>query len=194
MPSTNASGIGSTARFNLFTSIGGFFSALFDTARNWGDTELMAMPGYRDRIVHVKLEPNEGGINLNMPDHTIICVSQLGARVGELLAARFAPQPKKDPQTCKDNELTWDNQRWVRYRSVMTALEVVARRFGATWISESKPWRSYSDLLTRNTGERPNSYALERPGQYAFAVSATDQFVNFFAGWTTKDQTFDRGL
>ena len=31
------------------------------------------------------------------------------------------------------------------------------------------------------------------PGQYAFAISVTDQLVNFVAGWTTKDQTFDRG-
>ena len=30
----------------------------------------------------------------------------------------------KDPQTRGDIELTWDNHRWVRYRSVMTALEV----------------------------------------------------------------------
>ena len=121
-------------------------------------------------------------------------VSNRGRCAGELLAARFAPEPRKDPQTNRAIELTWDNHRWVRYRSVMTALEVVARRFGATWISESKPWRSYRELLNRNTGEKPNSYALERLGQYAFAVSATDQFVNFFAGWTTKDQTFDRGL
>jgi predicted acylesterase/phospholipase RssA len=58
MPSKNATGIASVARFNTFTDAGGFFSAMFDTARNWADTELMAMPGYRDRIVHVKLAPN----------------------------------------------------------------------------------------------------------------------------------------
>ena len=55
MPTTNASGIGSVARFNEFTTMVGFFGALFDTARNWNDTELMAMPGYRDRVVHIAL-------------------------------------------------------------------------------------------------------------------------------------------
>ena len=63
MPSKNASGIGSAARFNKFAgekgNVAGFFGALFDTARNWGDTELMAMPGYRDRVVHVALEDGE---------------------------------------------------------------------------------------------------------------------------------------
>ena len=67
MPSTNATGIGAPARFNAFSGIVGFLSAMFDTARNWADTELMALPGYRDRVVHVRLAPRtKGGLNLNM--------------------------------------------------------------------------------------------------------------------------------
>jgi hypothetical protein len=99
MPGTNASGIGSAARFDKFTSIGGFFSALFDTARNWADTELMAMPGYRDRIVHIALSEDEGGLNLNMPSGLIEDLGERGKCAGELLAARFDPDPGNDPQT-----------------------------------------------------------------------------------------------
>ncbi|HEU0017578.1 MAG TPA: hypothetical protein VFQ31_04360 [Methyloceanibacter sp.] len=44
MPSKNATGIASAARFNKFDGLVGFFGALFDTARNWGDTELTASP------------------------------------------------------------------------------------------------------------------------------------------------------
>jgi predicted acylesterase/phospholipase RssA len=97
MPSRNASGIGSAARFNEFEgkkgSVTGLFGALFDTARNWGDTELMAMPGYRDRIVHVGLDPDEGGLNLNMPEDVIARIGERGERAGELLAARFCARP-----------------------------------------------------------------------------------------------------
>ena len=120
---------------------------MFDTVRNWADTELMALPGYRDRIVHVKLASNEGGLNLNMPPEIITAVSVRGERAGELLAARFAPDPGKDPKTGKDIELTWDNHRWVRYRSMMAALEVLARRLRAAWIdaAQQKPWLSYGD-------------------------------------------------
>ena len=195
MPTKNATGIASAARFNTFTGIVGFFSAMFDTARNWADTELMAMPGYRDRIAHVKLATNEGGLNLSMPPDIITAVSKRGEHAGELLAARFAPEPGKDPKTGKDIELTWDNHRWIRYRSMMAALEVLVRRFRTTWIDagKQKPWRSYDELLRRKRGEKPTSYPLARPGQYAFAISVTDQLVNFVAGWTTKDQTFDRG-
>ena len=193
MPTKNTT---SVYRFNACTGVGSFLNAVLDTALNWADTELMAMPGYRDRIVHVKLAADEGGINLNMPSQVIMRVSNRGKCAAELLAARFAPDPRKDPQTNRDIELTWDNHRWVRYLSVMTAFEVVARRFRATWIdaSQKNPWRSYGELLRRNKDEKPKSYPLARPDQYDFAVSATDQFVNFVAGWTTKDQTFDRGL
>ena len=194
MPVKNIEGIASAARFNTFTGVGGFLNAVLDTGFNWADTELMAMPAYRDRIVHVKLAPKEGGFNLNMPPKVISRLSTKGERAGELLAARFAPQPGKDPKTGEHIELTWDNHRWIRYRSLMAALEVVARRFRTAWQDTDKPWRSYRELLSRTEGESPRSYPLERPEQYAFAVSATDQFVAFAGGWTTEDQTFDRRL
>jgi len=199
MPSTNSTGISSAARFNMFAGLGGFFSALFDTARNWADTELMAMPGYRDRVVHVKLAENEGGLNLNMPPDLITKLGARGERAGELLAGRFAPTPTghdkvKDPQTGDVVVLTWDNHRWIRYRTFMAGLELVARRFRATWkdAAGQKPWRSYDELLRRRAQDAPKSYPLHRPGQQGFAVDVTDKVVDFVDGWTTDDETFDR--
>ena len=200
MPSKNAAGITSAARFNEFHGMLGFFAALFDTARNWADTELTALPGYRDRIVHVKLAEDEGGLNLSMPDTVIKKVGARGELAGELLAGRFAPTPSgkdrlTDPQTGDDVQLTWDNHRWIRYRAIMAAFEGLARRFRTTWQNEEKqkPWRAYSDLLGRGKREEPTSYPLDRPEQKAFADSVTDQLVDFVASWTTGDQTFDRG-
>ena len=149
MPSSNSTGISSAARFNRFKGLGGFFNALFDTARNWADTELMVMPSYRDCIVHVRLAENEGGLNLNMPPELITKLGLRGERAGQLLAGRFAPTPTghdeiKDPQTGDDVVLAWDNHRWIRYRTFMAGLELVARRFRATWkdAAGQKPWRS----------------------------------------------------
>jgi predicted acylesterase/phospholipase RssA len=165
MPTTNASGIGSVARFNEFTTITGFFSALFDTARNWNDTELMAMPGYRDRVVHVALAEDEGGLNLRMPAGIIARIAERGERAAELLAARFAFEPKLDPQNGKKIKLTWDNHRWVRFRSFLAAFEDVARRFRVTWedAERQRPFRSYEQLLRRSRNEEPTSYPLKRP-------------------------------
>jgi hypothetical protein len=199
MPSTNSTGIASAARFNMFDDLGGFFSALFDTARNWADTELVAMPRYRDRVVHVKLAENEGGLNLNMRSDLITKLGVRGERAGELLAGRFAPTPTghdtlKDPKTGADVVLTWDNHRWIRYRTFMAGFELVARRFQATWKNAAgqKPWRSYGELLSRGEHEAPASYPLHRPDQQDLAVKVTNDMVTFVNGWAGADETFDR--
>jgi len=80
MPTTNSTGIQDVALFHDVASgpwaVIDFFMMLFDTARNWGDTELLAMPGYRDRIVHVALADNEGGLNLSMPPETVRAIGE----------------------------------------------------------------------------------------------------------------------
>ncbi|HUU25864.1 MAG TPA: hypothetical protein VMW68_09915 [Methyloceanibacter sp.] len=194
MPSRNSSGIGSAARFNKFHSVTGFFGALFDTARNWADTELMALPGYRERVVHVKLAEHEGGMNLNMDSGLIDEIGARGERAGELLAARYGPNPEKDPQSGGDIELTWDNHRWLRYRATMAAFEDLARRFRKTWrdAAKQKPWRGYDDLLDRGSKDAPTSYPFQRPEQQSFASEATRAFVQLVSSWP-PDQTFDRG-
>jgi hypothetical protein len=143
----------------------------------------------------LKLAEDEGGLNLSMPNDVIERVAARGALAGKLLAARFSPNLEPDPQTGKPIELTWDNHRWIRYRSFMAGLERVARGFNATWsdAAKQKPWRGYDDLLHRGPDDKPTSYPLFRPAQYEFAASVTKQFVDFVANWTTPDQTFDCG-
>ncbi len=198
MPTTNSTGIQDVALFNEFDHNGGsalgFFMLLFDTARNWADTELMAMPGYRDRIVHVQLAKDEGGLNLNMPQALIEAIGERGTCAGELLAARFAPTPPPDPKTNDTIKLTWDNHRWVRYRTMMAALEHLARRFRARWeASKTDPtWRSYEALLQRPAGEEPTSYVLD-DDQRVFAEEATAQFVRDLGAWGQDKETFDLG-
>ena len=195
MPSTNSSGIGSAARFNQFAGISGFFSALFDTARNWADTELMAMPGYRDRIVHVALAEDEGGLNLNMPKEIIERIGERGERAGELLAARFALNPEPDPQSDKKIWLTWDNHRWVRFRSFMAALEDALRRFRSGWerSAQASAPPSYETLLNRKPGSAPKSYEPGTPAQRDFIIKTTRKLLDCIEEGTTDDQTFDRG-
>jgi Patatin-like phospholipase len=201
MPSRNSSGIGTAARFNKFEgsggSVTGFFGALFDTARNWGDTELMALPGYRDRIVHVMLTEDEGGLNLNMPKEVIETVGERGEKAGQLLADRFKPTPKgdeilKDPQTDKDVQLTWDNHRWIRFRAYAAALELALRRLTKAWAESAGEtrWRNYADLLARGD-DLPKSYKFGSDAQIAFAKDALQRLVAALGG-LAGDQTFDR--
>jgi len=198
MPTTNSTGVQDVAQFREVmhgpAGIVDFFMMLFDTARNWADTELVAMPGYRDRVVHVALAENEGGLNLSMPPDIITAIGERGECAGKLLTARFARKPGRDPKTKMPIRLTWDNHRWIRYRSVMAAFEDLARRFQKKWKVPSEPRgpRSYPDLLGRKPRSAPRGYIFV-PGQDAFAKAATDQFLKLVAAWKTTDDTFDRG-
>jgi hypothetical protein len=121
-------------------------------------------------------------------------IAERGERAAELLAARFAFEPKLDPQNGKKIKLTWDNHRWVRFRSFLAAFEDVARRFHVTWEDAERQWpfRSYEQLLGRSRNQEPTSYPLKRPTQLQFMWEAVNTLVAFVASWT-DDRTFDRG-
>jgi predicted acylesterase/phospholipase RssA len=170
MPERN--GEAPQARFNLFdqrgnsqdptkrtSSIGGFLSALFDTARNWQDSRLMAMPGYQDRIVTVHLKDGqEGGYRLDMEDTIINRVGKRGQAAAELLAARFSGQTSTDPRTGQTIELDWENHRRVRLRATLAALETYSRDLSARWKREDVPepaTASYKEAAKRRQGSYP---------------------------------------
>lgn len=106
-PTTSASGIHLPAV--EMTSVGGFISALLDTMQNWSDNSQMIMPGFRDRIVRVRLQPNEGGMNLLMPPETISLLASRGELAGEKLTQ------------------SWDLRRHqrIRFRSALASLNGV---------------------------------------------------------------------
>jgi len=112
--------------------LGAFLARLNDTARNWADTELSMMPGYRDRIVHVALSDSEGGMNLNMPADVIARVGVYGEEAANLLIARYA-DGNVDPLSGERPRLTWENHRRVRMRTFFAGYEEMARRLARGW-------------------------------------------------------------
>ena len=152
--------------------------------RGTGDTELMAMPGYRDRIVHVELAKDEGGMNLNMKPELIKKIGERGEKASELLSARFAPNPGPDPQNGNPIVLTWDNHLWIRYRSLMSGIELLIKRMRKAWGS------GYADLLDRDIDEAPG-YKFRNGAQQDFARTATKCVLDAAEKWT-GETTFDR--
>jgi predicted acylesterase/phospholipase RssA len=187
MPSRNSSPL-PAARFNRFSSVGKFFGALFDTARNWADTELIDLPGYRDRIVNIVLNKTEGGLNLSMGPEVMKQIGQRGRNAGELLVERFKPNPGPDPQTGNPIVLTWDNHRWVRFRAFMAAFEHAVRRLTSTWtdVEGQKPYKSYEELLK----QKPSNYPLTA-AQQGFVSDTMSTLVQLVVSWP-EDHTFDR--
>jgi hypothetical protein len=114
----------------------------------------MTVPGYRDRIVHIRLDDKkEGGLNLDMTTETVTAISNRGRDAADLLLGHFAsPRP--------DVSLTWDNHRWIRFRSLMAQLESLLTNLRKGFLSPEPGERTYTELLDRTANDPPNSYRI----------------------------------
>jgi predicted acylesterase/phospholipase RssA len=158
MPSRNAEGFGE--QFNRIpegNGLGAIFqyaAGMIDAARNWTENRQMTVPGYRDRIVHIRLdEGKEGGLNLDMDPTVVNEVSGRGTEAAELLFSHFL-HPKEDVS------LTWDNHRWIRFRSAFARLEDLLGQI-QHGLAEPEPCEpSYEQLLERGPKDPPDSYRI----------------------------------
>ncbi|HEU5155083.1 MAG TPA: hypothetical protein VFU03_10165 [Gemmatimonadales bacterium] len=84
-----------------------FLTAIFTTAQNYRDNSQSLLPSYRERVVQVRLEEGEGGLNLAMDSKTIAKIVDKGDRAGEALCDSF----------------DFRVHQWVRFRVLMSRLE-----------------------------------------------------------------------
>ena len=163
-----------------------FLGAIVRTMQNRSDEALLRLPGYRDRIAHVCLTPAQGGLNLDMPAPVLDVLTRRGRAAGVKLARRFSPHPPPD------QDLTWDNHRWVRLRaSVPLVLELVERLSETYADTAASP--TYAELLARDAAAPPRGYRLDsarRAEQAAAIMSALEQLV----GALPEERPFDHRL
>ena len=189
MPNTNGAGIstirtvfdgGSSGAGQLF----GFFAAIFNSAQNWVDSSQALMPGYRDRIAHVKLHASEGGLNLSMDSEMIKQLTKRGQVAGEMLVDRF----KKDSTAT----LNWQNHRWVRYRATMASLEMYLLKFHEKYTRAPQNGDpSYQDLIERGNGKPPKGYSLYvdpniPKDERTFALETTKDLIETLERWKSR--------
>jgi predicted acylesterase/phospholipase RssA len=93
--------------FSDVESLAGFAGAIIDTMQDWRDNMQSTLPGFRDRIVHVRLDDDEGGLNLDMSADLVLKLSTYGKEAGEQLRDSF----------------DWDAHRWTRYVISMARIE-----------------------------------------------------------------------
>jgi predicted acylesterase/phospholipase RssA len=129
--------------------MGGFLTSITSTMQNWNDNMLARMPGVRDRVVRVRLNDTEGGLNLNMPEQLITDVAQRGAEAAQALLSRFlGPAP---PGTWDG----WASQRWERLDVFLSAINQklpgMRRALGAG-VPHAEP---YADLIQRSAHAAP---------------------------------------
>jgi hypothetical protein len=160
-------------------SVLGFLGAVIDTMQNWNDSLQAQVPGFRDRIVHVFLSAEEGGLNLDMPQDMLKKLAGRGACAGQALIKRFtAPSPVHPPQTTN-----WDNHRWIRLRTTDAMLQQFLADFAKVYSAVPSSWEnSYDALVSRQPGDAPYGYPLT-PGQRTFAVQQMQEIVKLGAAW-----------
>jgi hypothetical protein len=89
LPKTSSPGSGVLIPGEPLHGIGAFFSRLLDAAMSWQDNLQSTLPGYRDRIVHVGLKSDEGGLNITMPKKLVGMLSDYGKLAGVDMRSEF---------------------------------------------------------------------------------------------------------
>jgi predicted acylesterase/phospholipase RssA len=111
----------------------GFLARLVDAAKDWQDNLQSTLPGYRERIVHITLKNDEGGLNLTMDPQHIRTLAEYGAQAGKLAASEF----------------DLDSHRWRRFLVAMAAIEKTLDNLVATYDAGEDDNGSFKDYLAR---------------------------------------------
>ena len=91
-----------------------------------------------------------------------------GRGAGRALVERFAETPGTKPG------LSWDNHRWVRYRSALAALAELLEQLAAAWREDPEGERSYHELVERAEDAGPNGYRFTSEAQRQLALALTE--------------------
>ena len=148
----------------------GFVGAIFRSAQSWHDNAFLRLPSFRDRIVEIWLKPEEGGLNLAMPEETIRRLIARGNQAGIKLRDRFVT-------TSPDEELSWDGHRWARLRSGLSGLSVFLHQFIQSVEHPGPGDRKLKDFLVDQ--EAPPAYEFKSPQQLAAAKSTIDELLAY---------------
>ena len=111
----------------------GFIASIVYSAKDWNDKTAMRMPGVRDRVIHIYLEPGEGGLNLKMGSNDIMNLARTyGQPAGKALVEKFINR-------CNGN--AWNEHRWVRFNTYLVGMRerIEALTTAAELAGHSKP-------------------------------------------------------
>jgi predicted acylesterase/phospholipase RssA len=107
LPKTTSAGSGMLIPGEPLHGIPAFFSRLLDAAMSWQDNLQSTLAGDRDRIVHVGLKSDEGGLNIAMPPQLVLRLGEYGAQAGMDMR----------------DEFDLDEHRWRRFLVAMDRMD-----------------------------------------------------------------------
>ncbi|WP_272477005.1 patatin-like phospholipase family protein [Baekduia alba] len=146
--------------------LGSFFVAIKDAMQNWRDNAQSQLPGFRDRIVHIKLSSGEGGLNLTMKGDKITALNERGTCAGERLVEQFA-QPSEGDEYAQQ----WDDHRFTRLRTTMGLIERVLGQFQDAFDEPVPLARTYEERIAAGAQAPPYAFGSTARAQYAEHVA-----------------------
>jgi hypothetical protein len=171
--------VGAPEPLAQFTSLLGFFTAIKDAMQNWRDNTQARLPGFRDRVVHIRLAKGEGGLNLKMQREQVLDLSARGACAGSNLVEQFA-----GPVGSATETQHWNEHRFVRFRIVMSLTERHLDAFKYGYKCPASP-TAYAALIPQHVDAKPYPFKSQR--RMRFALARADQYVAL----TRADETLD---
>jgi predicted acylesterase/phospholipase RssA len=133
----SSAGSGSQLPVLPFDGLGGFLMRLLMSAKDWQDNLQSTLPGYRERIAHVVLKPEEGGLNLAMSEATIRKLVNYGEQAGTTLRDKF----------------DLDAHRWRRFLVAMARMEETLDEVAKAYEGVPGGPEAFGDFLGRYSGE-----------------------------------------
>jgi predicted acylesterase/phospholipase RssA len=137
-------GGGSELPVQSFDGLFGFLARIVDSAKDWQDNLQSTLPGYRERIAHIVLKPDEGGLNLAMDEATVRKLVGYGAQAGELLRTKF----------------DLDSHRWRRFLVAMARMEETLDEVANAYEGVPAGSEAFADFLARYA-QQPDHYKQE---------------------------------
>jgi predicted acylesterase/phospholipase RssA len=155
-----------------FTGLGGFLMRLVDSAKDWQDNLQSTLPGYHERIAHIVLESDEGGLNLAMDEATIRKVAGYGQQAGEDLRDQF----------------NLDEHRWRRFLVTMARMEEILDEVTTAYAGLGAP-ESFAAFLYRYAAH--SAQYVQMPEILSVMLQRGNELAVEGANWRTKPTVRD---
>jgi predicted acylesterase/phospholipase RssA len=144
-----------------------FASSILGTAKDWQDVMQSVLSGYRERIAHIALTEQEGGLNLTMPEDRIRRLTHFGCLAGRAM-----------------HDFDFDEHRWRRYLVALARIEETLHKLTANYEG------GYRQFL-QDYAEHAKSY--DQPaGWLEEALKSTDALMTI-AAKTSDNPLHTRG-
>jgi predicted acylesterase/phospholipase RssA len=159
---------GQLLEFRNIRSTGQFLSGVLGTMQEWRDNLQSILPGYRERIIQVRLAEDEGGMNLNMPRSRVTKLSAYGESAGREVCARF----------------DWDAHRWRRFLVAVARLESLLADVAEVYETAPPQGEAMQAFLDRYSSQ-PAEYAQTQRWT-ADALADIADLLNCHQAWSAR--------